>query len=123
MPRRRGRSYVDPVFGQTPLHSDPAAQSCTFMPLQSMEQAVVPPHRMLHVAAPAHSAVHPPFGQSTMQLLSPWHVMVDPVSSVTLQALPPAQVTWLLTPAASVHELVPAQLDVQFDPQLPTQTD
>jgi hypothetical protein len=58
-----------------------------------------------------------------MQELSPWHVIVDPVSSVTRQVLPPAQVTWLLVPAASVHWLVPAQLDMQFEPQLPPQTD
>jgi hypothetical protein len=37
--------------------------------------------------------------------------------------LPPAQVTWLFVPVESVHELVPAQLDVQFEPQLPAQVD
>ena len=110
-------------LAHTPVHSDPAAQSCAFMPLQSMEQAAVPPHRIVQVAAPAHSATHSPFGQSTVQLLSPLQVMVDPVSSITLQALPPSQVTWLLMPVASVQSLVPPQVDVQFDPQLPAHTD
>jgi hypothetical protein len=66
-----------------PLHSDPAAQSCALLPPQLIWQATVPPHCTVQVAAPAHSAVHPPLGQAMMQLLSPWHVIVDPVSSVT----------------------------------------
>jgi hypothetical protein len=49
--------------------------------------------------------------------------MVDPVSTDTSQLLPPAQVTWLSVPVARVHWLVPAQLDVQFEVQVPEQTE
>jgi hypothetical protein len=101
----------------------PGAQSCALAPLQLIEQAVVPPHWTVQLVAPWHSAVQPPFGQSIVQVLSPWHVMVDPMSSATWQLLPPAHVTWLFVPAESVQLLVPAQLDVQFDPQLPAQVD
>jgi hypothetical protein len=70
-------------LAQTPVHSEPAAQSCTFMPLQSIEHAAAPPQRIVHVVEPAHSATQPPFGQSTVQLLSPLQVTVDPLSTVT----------------------------------------
>ncbi len=40
-----------------------------------------------------------------------------------MQLLPPAQVTSLFTPVSSVHWLVPVQLEVQFDVQLPTQVE
>jgi hypothetical protein len=48
---------------------------------------------------------------------------LDPVSSVIVQVLPPPHVTWLSTPVVRVHSLVPAQLDVQFELQLPAHTD
>jgi hypothetical protein len=111
------------VRPQAALQVEPAAQSCAFMPLHSIWQAAVPPQATLHPAEPPHSAVHPPLGQSIMQVLSPAQVMVEPGSSVTLQALPPAQVTLLFTPVVSVHSLLPAQLEVQFDVQLPAQTE
>jgi hypothetical protein len=53
------------------------------MPLQLMVQAVSPPQWMEHAVAPEHSAVQPPFGQSMLHVLSPWQVIVDPVSRVT----------------------------------------
>jgi hypothetical protein len=40
-----------------------------------------------------------------------------------LHVLPPAHVTWLFVPVVRVHWLVPAQLDVQFDVQVPAQTE
>jgi hypothetical protein len=50
-------------------------------------------------------------------------VSVEPVSRLTLQVLPPAQVTSLFVPVVSVQSLVPAQLDVQFDVQVPAQVE
>lgn len=84
---------------------------------------VVPPHWTEHPALPAHSAVHPPFGQMIVHLLLPWQVSVEPVSRVTLQSLPPPQVTWLFVPVCRVHWLVPAHVDVHPEPQLPAHTD
>ena len=55
--------------------------------------------------------------------LLPVQASVEPVSSVTVQLLPPPHVTVLFVPVESVHWLVPAQLDVQFEPQLPSQVD
>jgi len=71
----------------------PAAHSCIFVALHWIVHAVVPPHTTVQFAAPAHSAVHPPLGQSSLHVLSPWHFSVEPVSALTLQLLPPAHVT------------------------------
>jgi hypothetical protein len=57
------------------------------------------------------------------QVLSPWQLSFEPVSRLTVHVLPPPHVTWLLVPVVSVHWLVPAQVDVQFDVQLPAQFD
>ena len=72
---------------------------------------------------PVQSAVQPPFGHLIAQLLLPWHEIVDPVSSETLQSLPPPQVTVLFTPAESVQVLVPSHVEVQLEPQLPAHCD
>jgi hypothetical protein len=71
--------------------------------LQAIVHAAVPPQLTLHVVDPSHAIVHPPFGQSTTHELLPWQLMVEPVSRLTLQVLPPAQVTWLFTPAVRLH--------------------
>jgi hypothetical protein len=60
-------------------------------------------------------------GQSMVHLLSPRHVSREPVSSFTVQVLPPSQATSLLTPVSSVHWLVPAQVEVQSEVQVPVQ--
>jgi hypothetical protein len=78
-----------------------------------MEQAVLPPH----------AAVQPPFAHLRTHVLVPSHVAVEPVSSVSVQVLPPEQVTVLLIPVSIVHWLVPAQVDVQFELHVPSQTD
>jgi hypothetical protein len=88
-----------------------------------MVHGAVPPHWTTQADEPAHSAVHPPFGQSMVQELDPVHEIFDPVSRVSPHVLPPAQVTWLLTPVVSVHWLVPAQLETQFEVHVPPQTD
>jgi hypothetical protein len=105
----------------TPVHVMPAAQSCVRSPLHLMWHAAVPPHATTQDVLPVQSAVQPPFGQSMAQLLFPSQETVEPVSSESLQSLPPVQVTLLLTPVLSVHVLVPAQLDVQLAAQLPAQ--
>jgi hypothetical protein len=107
----------------TPLQVAPGAQSITRVPLQVILQAAAPPHTTVQLAAPPHSALQPPLGQLTVHLLSPLQVIVEPVSMVTAQVLPPSQVTWLFAPVSRVHELVPAQLEVQFDVQLPSQVE
>jgi hypothetical protein len=56
-------------------------------------------------------------------VLSPRQVMVDRSSRVTLQSLPPSHTTLLSTPVDSVQSLVPAQLDVQLELQLPLHVD
>jgi hypothetical protein len=84
---------------------------------------VAPAHPTMHSAEPAQSTVHPPAGQWMLHVLLPSHVIVEPASRVTSQRLPPAHVTWLLAPVASVHWLVPAQLEVQFVPQVPEQVE
>ncbi len=56
-------------------------------------------------------------------VLSPRQVTVDRSSRVTLQSLPPSQMTLLSTPVESVQSLVPAQLEVQLELQLPLQVD
>src|SRR5689334_11015660 len=98
----------------TPVHVVPAAQSCARSPLHVMWHATVPPHATMQDVLPVQSAVQPPFGQSMAQLLFPPQETVEPVSSESLQSLPPVQVTLLLTPVLRVHVLVPAQLDVQL---------
>jgi hypothetical protein len=111
------------VWPQAALQVEPAAQSCVLVPLQSIWQATVPPQTTLQLAEPPHSALQPPWGQSIVQVLSPVQEIVEPGSSVTLQVLPPPQLTWLFIPVVSVHWLVPAQLEVQFEVQLPAQTE
>ena len=106
-----------------PAHVVPAAHACDCLPLHWIWHATVPPHSIVQPALPWHSAVQPPFGQLIVQLLLPVHPIVEPVSSVTLHALPPPQLTVLLVPVDNVHVLVPVQLEVQFEPQLPTQFD
>jgi hypothetical protein len=49
--------------------------------------------------------------------------MVEPVSSETMQLLPPPQVTVLFTPVTSWHVLVPVQVDEQLEAQLPAHCD
>jgi hypothetical protein len=51
------------------------------------------------------------------------HVTMDPVSTFTLQLLPPPHVTVLLVPVETVQLLVPSQVVVQFDKQLPWHVD
>jgi hypothetical protein len=93
------------------------------VPLHSIWQATVPPQLIVQLAEPAHSAEQPPWGQSMLQVLSPSHLILDPVSRVSWQLLPPEQVTSLFTPVVRVHWLVPAQLEVQFAVQLPAQVE
>jgi hypothetical protein len=88
-----------------------------------MWHATVPPHVTIHDELPVQSAVQPPFGQSIAQVLLPWQDTVEPVSTDTLQSLPPPQVTVLFTPVLSVHVLVPLHVDVQSDAQLPAHVD
>jgi hypothetical protein len=107
----------------TPLHVVPAAQSWLRSPLQAMWQATVPPHVTMQEVLPVQSAVQPPFGQSIAQLLLPWQETVEPVSSESLQSLPPPQVTLLSTPVLRVQVLVPSQVEVQFAAQLPAQSE
>ena len=76
-------------------------------------------HSTEQPALPPHSAVQPPAGHLIVHVLLPSHVSVDPLPSVTAQSAPPEHVTVLLVPVCSVHLLVPAQLEVQPDPQLP----
>jgi hypothetical protein len=84
---------VEATFPQASLHCVPGAHSRDFCPLQLMTHAVVPPHTTVHPLDPAHSALQPPLGQSMVQVLSPSHVTVEPVSRLSLQALPPVHVT------------------------------
>lgn len=106
-----------------PVQVVPAAHSCERFPLHSTTHAVVPPHSTVHAVLPPHSAVQPPLGHLMVQLLLPSQVTFEPVSSVTAQVLPPEHDTVLLVPVSSVHWLVPAQLDVQFEPHDPSHTD
>ena len=108
---------------QAPAQVVPAAHACDCLPLHWIWQSTVPPHSIVQPALPWHSAVQPPFGHLIVQLLLPVHPIVEPVSSVTLHALPPPQLTVLLVPVDSVHVLVPVPRDVQFEPQLPSQFD
>ena len=97
------------------MHVVPAAQVCVLPPLQVTVQAAAAPQTIVQPELPAHAAVQPPLGQLIVQVLLPVHPTVDPVSTVTLQVLPPPQLTVLLVPADRVHVLVPLQFDVQFD--------
>src|SRR5688572_14800602 len=115
-----GRGVSPPL---QPLHVAPAAHSSDLPPPHWILHAVVPPHLTVHAVLPAQSAVHPPFGQSIVHVLFPVHATVDPVSTVTVQVLPPPQVTVLFVPVSSVHVLVPLHVDVQFASQLPLQFD
>jgi hypothetical protein len=105
------------------VHAVPAAQVLVLSPLHFTVQAVVPPQTTLQLAVPSHAAVHPPAGQSRVQVLVPVQETVDPVPTVTLQLLPPAQLTVLLVPVWRVQLLVPAQVEVQFELQLLWQVD
>lgn len=58
-----------------------------------------------------------------MHVLLPVHASFEPDPISTSQVLPPPQVTVLFVPVSSVHWLVPVQVEVQFDSQLPAHTD
>jgi hypothetical protein len=100
------------------VHVAPAAQVC--MPvLHLMVHAASSPQATMQLEDPVQSAVHPLFGQSIEHELFPVHVTVDPVSTFTLQLLPPPHVTVLSVPVETVQLLVPSHVVVQFDRQLP----
>jgi len=111
------------TVSHTPVQVDPGMHSCTVIPLQLILHAVLPPQVTVQAAAPAHSAVHPPLGQAMSHMLSPRHVSVEPWSRVIVHLLPPSHVTLLSVPVDSVQSLVPPQLEVQFELQVPAQTD
>ena len=102
---------------------EPAAHVSFFPPLHTIVQAPPLPHVSEQPVLPLQSTVHPPFGHSTLHVLLPWQVSVDEVSSVTVHLLPPPHVTLLFVPVESLHSLVPLQVEVQFDSQLPSQVD
>jgi hypothetical protein len=56
-------------------------------------------------------------------VLLPVQETVEPVSTVTLQVLPPPHVTVLLVPVDNVQLLVPSHVDEQFDVHVPVQVD
>jgi len=84
---------------------------------------VVPPHSTEQSVLPWQSRVQPPSGHLIAHLLLPVHVSVEPPPSEMLQSLPPPQVTELFVPVVRLHVLVPLQVEVQFDWQLPEQVD
>jgi hypothetical protein len=118
---------VPPSVAAPPPHGseqvEPAAHVCVRPPLHLTVHAVLPPHTIVHPELPAQSPVQPPFGQLIVQLLLPVHATVEPVSTVTSHVLPPPHVTVLLVPVDTVQLLVPSQVVVQFELQLPTQVD
>ena len=104
-------------------HVVPAAQVADCFPLHVIVQAVPAPHSTVQPVLPPHSAVQPPFGHLMLQVLLPSQKSDEPVSSVTVQELPPPQVTLLFTPVTRLHVLVPVHVEVQLDSQLPSQMD
>ena len=56
-------------------------------------------------------------------MLLPVQLTVEPVSTVTVHVLPPPHDTLLFVPVERVQSLVPVQLEVQFEVQLPAQLD
>jgi hypothetical protein len=105
------------------VHVVPAAQLCDFPPLHITVHAAAEPHTTVQLALPVQSAVQPPFGQLTWQLLFPPHATVEPTSTVTLHELPPPQLTVLFVPVESAQLLVPSHFDVQFDWHVPVHVD
>ena len=103
---------------QVRLQVVPAGQSCCLVPLHSIEQAVVPPQTTVHPAEPPHSAVQPPLGQ-------PWCNAVAPAdqarSGVQLHRAGAAALTGDLAvdPGLEGSLAGPAQLEVQFEVQVP----
>jgi len=106
-----------------PAHVVPAAQSCVLPPLQLILHAAVPPHSTEQSVLPWQSTVQPPSGHLIAHLLLPVQVSVEPPPSEMLQSLPPPQVTVLFVPVVRLQVLVPLQVDVQFDWQLPEHVD
>jgi hypothetical protein len=111
---------LPPLAPQTALQVMPAGQSAEALPLHSTWHGIVPPQIMLQAAVPSHFAVQPPFGQSIAHWLVPVQVRVEPGSSWMLHALPPAQLTLLFTPVASMQLLVPAQLGSSQPSSIPS---
>ena len=91
--------------------------------MHSIWHGSVPPHSTVQSVLPEHSALQPPFGQRMTHVLLPPQATVEPVSTSTLQLLPPAHVTSLFTPVEMVHVLAPLQLEVQLAVQLPAHSD
>ena len=118
---RATRHLVGPAHGF--VHVEPAAQVCIPPPLHWIVQGAPSPQATAQLEAPVQSAVHPPLGQSIVQVLFPVHATVDPVSTFTLHVLPPPHVTVLSIPVETVQLLVPSQVVVQSDRQLPSQVD
>jgi hypothetical protein len=104
------------------VHVVPAAQVCV-PALHSTVHAASSPQVTMQLEDPVQSAVHPPFGQLIEHVLFPVHVTVDPVSTSTLQLLPPPQLTVLSVPVETVQLLVPSHWVVQLDKQLPWHVD
>ncbi len=102
---------------------EPAGHVRVPPPLQITEHAVVPPHCTVQPVAPWQSAVQPPCGQSMVQVLFPVQDTVEPVSTFTLHALPPPQVTVLSVPVESMQVLVPSHVVVHPDRQVPWHVD
>ncbi len=112
-----------PDFEHTPVQVEAAGHASAVPPLHSTGHAADGPHSTIQLALPSHFAVQPPLGHRMVQSLFPVHDSVDPAPSVMAHALPPAHVTSLFVPVASVHWLVPAQLEVQSAAQLPEHVD
>jgi hypothetical protein len=106
-----------------PLHVVPAAHVAVRPPLHLTVHAAALPQTIVQVALPWQSAVQPPPGQLSVQELLPVHDSVEPAPTLTLQVLPPPQLTLLSTPASRLHVLVPSQTVVQFEPHVPPQED
>jgi hypothetical protein len=58
-----------------------------------MVHVVSSPQATVQLVEPVQSTVHPPFGQAIKHVLLPPQPTVDPVSTFTLQLLPPPHVT------------------------------
>jgi hypothetical protein len=93
------------------------------LPHVSSQAAFPAPHVSEHEVLPEQSSEQPPLGQSTVQALLPWQVVLPDSPSVTVQLLVPPQSTMELSPALSVQSLPPAHVEVQLEPQEPLHAD